>query len=218
MALFQDLTGRVFGRLTVLERAPRVDRRIRWKCRCACGTLVTVAGERLTVTDAPTRSCGCLQRERSADAKRTHGMKGTREYRAWKGMRQRCDNPANPAYHDYGERGITICARWQSFEAFYRDMGDCPSSTHSIDRKDNDGPYAPDNCRWATRIEQQRNTRRNRLITYNGQRKTMAEWSIDTGVSSAVLSHRLGKLKWPLERALMAQPSGKSRYRKRKMP
>lgn len=89
-----------------------------------------------------------------------HGHHGTRTYQIWKGMRQRCSNPNQPAYPDYGGRGIKVCARWESFDAFLADMGECPVGL-SIERQDNAGDYEPGNCSWESRTVQNRNSRRN---------------------------------------------------------
>ncbi len=109
----------------------------------------------------------------------------TREHRIWTAMRQRCLNPADRAYAYYGARGITVCERWSDFEAFLTDMGHCPSPDHQIDRINNDGPYSPDNCRWATRVEQMRNTRGVRAVVRSDgkQYATIVEAANDTNIS-----------------------------------
>lgn len=113
-------------------------------------------------------------------------------YSVWQGMKYRCNNPNAPAYKNYGGRGIKICMRWSnSFHNFLSDMGERPTSKHTLDRIDNDKGYSPDNCRWATRAEQGRNTRANRLVTYNGQTKPLIEWSEITGVNYGTLRSRL---------------------------
>jgi len=131
--------------------------------RCGCGT--EFEARTTNVNTGRTRSCGCLQRTRSAETLRKlrlrHGRTGTRLHRIWVAMRRRCDYPAGHNYAYYGGRGITVCARWRdSFESFAGDMGEPPTEHHSIDRIDPDGNYEPGNCRWATRSEQMRNTRR----------------------------------------------------------
>lgn len=158
---FIDETGNRYGRLLVLGKSPlQPTEHAYWLCRCECGTLVSVAGGQLR--KGRVRSCGCLNLD-SLRARRTHGKTiggHHRVFRIWNAMKQRCHNPKQPHYERYGGRGITVCEEWRnSFEAFYRDMGDPPSPAHSIDRIDNDRGYEPGNCRWATPLEQRHNRR-----------------------------------------------------------
>ena len=124
------------------------------------------------------------------------------EHAIWSSMRQRCDNPNNQAYHRYGGRGITVCERWQTFSNFVEDMGPRPPGLQ-LDRIDNDKGYSPDNCRWATPMENSHNTATNRRLTLDGVTKTLAEWGRDTGLSQPVITHRL-KAGWQLDKALTA--------------
>lgn len=120
-----------------------------------------------------------------------HGLSKTPEYRTWQGILQRCNNPASQAYSYYGGRGITVCERWQEFTNFYADMGARPSSGHTIDRIDSNGHYHPDNCRWATRLEQQRNTRRSRHIKLNGESMAIGEAVERSGVNRSTIIGRI---------------------------
>lgn len=119
-----------------------------------------------------------------------HGKHGTKTYQTWKSMRERCLCKTAKAYPRYGGRGITVCDRWDSFENFYADMGDRPEN-HSIERIDNNGPYSPENCKWATDIEQANNKRNNRLLTYGGKTQTVPQWARDLNIKQGTIAVRL---------------------------
>ena len=124
------------------------------------------------------------------------------EYRCWQSIKQRCLNPRSQQFHNYGERGITICSRWLvSFENFYTDMGRRPPGT-SIERIDNDGDYSPDNCRWATAAEQRVNQRNCNYIEYDGQKYVLTHLARLKNLDEQTLRYRLFVAKWPLEMAL----------------
>jgi hypothetical protein len=145
-----------------------------------------------------------------AGGKPTHGMSKTPEYKIWCGIKKRCLSPAEPAYARYGARGITICQAWQdSFEAFFADMGPRPSPKHTIDRRDNDGHYEPNNCRWATRSEQARNTSASVFLTIAGERVNITDVAGRYGVDPKMVQQRvrLGLADtWSLERLLTPPP------------
>ena len=163
MPAAKNLVGQEFGRLTVTERAGSRSGRVAWTCRCACGKTVEVVSHSLT--SGHTTSCGCWRNERNASTQVVHGharrgVKPTQTYRTWQAMMTRCYNPNVKSYKDYGGRGVQVCEQWHSFANFLTDMGERPPGT-TLDRKDNDRGYAPDNCRWATKAEQASNTRAN---------------------------------------------------------
>ena len=129
-----------------------------------------------------------------------HGMSRTSTYRTWSHMKGRCSNPNEARYKDYGGRGIKVCERWMKFENFLEDMGEKPDNK-TLDRIDNDGDYCPENCRWATIDQQSRNTRRSKIMTYNGKTQPMIDWAEELGISYAVLKTRTRR-GWTTERAL----------------
>ena len=132
-----------------------------------------------------------------------HGKSGTRCYWLWQNMMRRCYDNKNSAYGNYGGRGITVCARWHEFETFYADMGERPAG-HSLDRIENEPGYSLENCRWATRADQARNTRTNVMITRAGQTKTLAEWAEITGIPYSRI-HARKQLGWSDEELFLGK-------------
>lgn len=175
-----DLTGQIFGRLTVIKLHRSVPGSgFSWDCRCECGKEAVV--KTALLRNGGVRSCGCLMRDTARERHLQHGHNRsdarTGEYGSWAGAKTRCTNPNHPAFHNYGGRGISMCDRWlNSFELFLQDMGPKPTPQHSIDRINNDGNYEPGNCRWATSVEQGRNNRRTRMVELNGETRCIIEW------------------------------------------
>ena len=188
---FTPELGAKFGRWTVIEPAVKVKSKWCSVCRCDCGTERTVPHFRLV--HGTSKSCGCLQ----AEALTTHGFtagaikKHSHEYWIWNMVVQRCTNQNVPNWNDYGGRGITVCDRWLKFENFLDDMGFRPSTKHSLERRDNDAGYSPENCYWATRMEQGKNKRNNRWIEILGKRQHLAEWAREYNISHTLIIARL---------------------------
>lgn len=208
MGKFIDLTGQKFGRLTVIERTESSNKNIKWLCECECGGIVSVFGTDLK--SGKTQSCGCIASEILSERNFKHGLSQTRLCRIWRHMKERCFNPKCPAYHNYGGRGIAMSDEWvKSFQAFYDwAMENGYEENLTIDRIDNNGNYEPSNCRWVTRKVQANNMRVNHRLTYNGEDKTIAEWSDVTGIKQHTIIRRLG-LGWSVEKALTVLPKEK---------
>jgi hypothetical protein len=174
-----DLSGRVFGRLTAIAPVGRdKHRNILWGCRCVCGG--SVEARTGSLKSGNTTSCGCQRAEvcaaQGAARFTTHGLTNTPEHLAWQRMKQRCYDPNYPEFHYWGGRGITVCAEWlHDFEAFLAHLGPKPSPRHSLDRyPDKDGPYAPGNVRWATPKQQATNRRPPGSVTAMARREAQA--------------------------------------------
>lgn len=188
--------GERFERLVVVRPARSSNGRKRVWCVCSCGSRLIVHTSNLKRGN--TKSCGCLQRERSVAANTIHGYKGNETYIIWKGMRGRCQSKESK---NYGARGITVCSRWDSFENFLADMGERPEGL-TLEREDNDLGYSPSNCKWATYTEQGNNKRNNVRIEYNGQNLTYSEWSRVTGIPHQYIRGRIVRSGWSIERTL----------------
>ena len=183
-----DLTGKRFGRLVVLEmceeRAKGGD--VRWLCQCDCGNTTIAVGYSLK---NDTKSCGCYSRDILIYRNISHGMTGSREYRAWANMKTRCLNKND--YDGYRARGITIDDGWvNSFENFYADMGDCPEGL-SLDREDNDKGYSADNCRWADAYTQGNNRSDTKYINYRGKTLSYSQWDRELEAGRGTVAMRL---------------------------
>jgi hypothetical protein len=203
MGTANDLTGRVFGRLTVQQYAYTKNKKKWWLCVCLCGSTTHVKGAELTRTAYATKSCGCLHAERT----KTHGLTGTRTYRAWRAMLGRCYNTHVRAYKDYGGRGLKVQVKWHKFEAFVKDMGICPKG-FSLERINNEKGYVAGNCTWATQKQQNNNKRSSRRLTVGTLTATMAEWAEMLGCPRSTVRERLDR-GWPVEAACTLPPRGK---------
>src|SRR3990167_684076 len=204
-----DLTGQTFGRLTVLKKASS-GRRTYWLCHCSCGRETTVMRDNLIKKTSATVSCGCRRAEALKRTATKHGLSKRPEFKVWIGLIDRCSNKNYYSYDRYGERGISVCKRWQKFENFYDDMGSRPSPKHQIDRIDNDGNYEPRNCRWATHDEQMGNRSTSIVLDAFGRRQCIGQWERETGIDRRTLHRRMKKLGMTLEAAISARDG---RYR-----
>jgi hypothetical protein len=187
----RDLTGQRFGRLLVIAFSSIKDHMTKWLCICDCGNEKIVF--RGSLVSGATQSCGCLQKERVSKRNGVHFACDTLTYARWKGMFNRCSNPKTKDYPRYGGRGITVCERWNSFENFLADMGECPRKNMTLERNNSNENYSPSNCRWATHKEQNRNTSRNRFITYQGKTLCVGEWSEILGINYKSIMARLAR-------------------------
>lgn len=185
-----DITGWRSGLLTVLHPSPVRSKGNYWTCRCECGNTIEVLSG--NIRSEHTKSCGCLKKAIWLKARTSHDKSKLPEYKVWKGLRKRIHNPNDERYSSYGGRGLTVDPRWDaSFEVFLADMGRRPGSGYSVERLDNDKGYWPDNCRWATNKEQTNNRRSSRVLEYNGESRTLAQWAELTGIAQATLRRRI---------------------------
>lgn len=202
-----DMTDQRFGRLTVVGRESFCSGKTKWQCQCDCGQSTVVIGQLLR--NGKTRSCGCLRSDRAAETATRHGgyvgRKPTRTMRIWKNMIQRTCNPNCPAYARYGGTGITVCKTWQTFDAFVADMGEAPDGL-TLDRIDNNKGYDPDNCRWSTYAEQNRNKSNTKLLTLNGRTQVAADWIAELELTDAQVYKRIRR-GWNDEEVLLGRPS-----------
>lgn len=205
-----DLSGEKFGRWLVVRREPGVTNsgHARFHCRCECGNEGLVLGHQLR--RGTSLSCGCLRNDLSSQRMKKHGLSNHRLFPIWDSMMQRCYNPDNAAYANYGGRGITVCNRWHDVTHFIADNEALAKPRLTLDREDNDGPYSPENTRWATRATQALNRRSNVFLTHDGRTQTLFEWAREVGIRPRTLWQRI-KLEWPIEDALTMKVDASNR-------
>ncbi|GHT52920.1 hypothetical protein FACS1894106_2710 [Spirochaetia bacterium] len=193
MGKFIDLTGKRFGRLLVLQEGHKNTSDRYWYCRCDCGVEKFIGGHLLRRGTAV--SCGCYSVEKAREKATKHGLRGTRLYTIYANMKSRCYNKKNEHFKDYGGRGITICEEWKvDFMAFYTwAMVNGYRDDLTIDRKNSNGNYCPENCRWATQLTQVRNRRNNRQYIHDGLTLCISEWAERTGINANTLRRRLNR-------------------------
>ncbi|MBN2980114.1 hypothetical protein [Cohnella algarum] len=189
---FADLTGMKFGKLTVLQyHGKNKHNQPMWDCRCECGNKKVIRG----MGKIYAQSCGCLQREAASligkGAMFKHGDASAKLYRVWAAMKSRCQNPKTAAYKDYGGRGIRVCAEWDDYESFKEwALQTGYDGQLTLERKNVNGNYAPDNCKWISIADQQSNRRNNIRVEVNGELITLAELSRRTGILDKTLYSR----------------------------
>ena len=214
MPTFIDLTGQRFGRLLVIECVGRSkNQKSIWRCKCDCGKEKIILAASLR--NGRSQSCGCLHNELLIKTFTTHGLGNTRLASIKKGILKRCYKPKCKSYKGYGERGIYVCEEWlNNPSAFFEwSLSNGYEDHLSIDRIDNDGPYSPENCRWATQTEQANNTRRNRILTLNGVSQSPASWARELKVNVGTIYSRMHQ-NWTDEEILTI-PRGKKRKKER---
>ncbi len=209
----KDLTGKTFNRLTVIGYVGKSEKgsKSMWLCKCECGNNPIV--ESYCLTKEITKSCGCLSLEKTVARNTKHGMRNTRIYSIWKGMKNRCSTPTNVRYSSYGGRGITYDPRWKDFMNFYNDMSEGYGDDLSLDRTDVDGNYCKENCKWIPIGDQQSNKRTNVLVVYQGEEYKLIDLynKIKPDMSYNLLYNRIATKGWDVEIALHTKVDTKKR-------
>lgn len=195
-----------YGRLTVLERVKLPNQSNAYcKCLCECGNIKTIRETHLK--SGKIKSCGCLRAEMSSKRLKTHGDRRARLYSIWTNMKTRCSNPNAINYHLYGGRGIIVCHEWKNNYGAFRDWAftNGYADNLTIDRKDNDKGYYPENCRWCTYQEQARNTSKNHKIEFLGEEHCVAEWAEKFGIGRSTLLYRINVANMDFKQAVSGQ-------------
>lgn len=197
-----NLVGERFGRLVVIDKAESKSHHTRWLCLCDCGNKCIVHGTSLKTGN--TTSCGCYKKENAQKLYSSVRQNDKGLYAVWNGIKQRCSNPNNISYHNYGGRGIKMCSQWeQNYEAFYNwAMNSGYKKGLEIDRVDNNGDYCPENCRWVSHYVQANNKRNIKLYTINGVTKSLPQWCREYNQEYYLVRQRVDKLHWSIIDAL----------------
>jgi hypothetical protein len=198
MPKIKPMIGIKYNRLTALKEVRMGNRGMIYLFQCDCGNQKELCSS--AVRGGHSKSCGCFRVEITSKRNTTHGSINSSSYQTWQAMKTRCLNPNSPSYKNYGDRNITICDKWMSFEGFFEDMGERPYG-YSLDRIDNNKGYSKDNCRWATTAEQNRNTRQNKFLTKNGKTMCMRDWANETGIPYPTIQDRVRR-GWSDDRVL----------------
>lgn len=190
MSKIINMVGERYERLLVTSRADNnKSGRAMWNCLCDCGKTKAIIG--VTLRNGRSKSCGCIRSEMNTERLTIHGMAQSPEYSVWVAMIQRCTNPNNKEFENYGDRGISVCERWvNSFSNFIKDMGERPTHRHSIERVDNNTGYSPENCAWATMTEQSKNKRTTIFCTINGVKKPLVDWAREYCIDPGLIRDR----------------------------
>lgn len=191
-----------FGRWTVLYRIPGLtkNRAVQYMCKCSCGTIKPVLGYKLRLKEST--SCGCFAKEQSSKRMITHGLTKHPLFSIYLSMHSRCYNQNNHAYPRYGGRGIYVCRRWHSVIKFIQDNELKTKKGLTIDRRDNNGPYSPNNTRWVDRQTQAMNRTNNDIVTYKNKSQPLFQWAYDLGLPPKTLWARIHRYNWSVEKAL----------------
>lgn len=199
MGKFIDLTGGKYNRLTVLGRAENTGRGVAWICQCDCGNITIVKTQKLK--SGLTKSCGCYQRDMMKHRNYTHGKSKERIYRTWAGMIARCKTKSATGYEHYGGRGIKVYDEWNDFVKFYEwAKNNGYDDTMSIERKDVDGNYCPENCIFIPMSEQVNNQKRTHFIEYKNEKHNVVQWAEILSMSDKTLMSRI-RAGWSIDRA-----------------
>lgn len=198
----KDISGQKFGRLTAIRRAgANISGQAMWECLCECGKTHVTCGA--TLRNGTVVSCGCYNREASGKRAFVHGRSAHPLYEPWKSMHERCRERNKEHRERYADRNIAVCPEWSDVNTFIRDMEPTwvPNQRLTLERKDNNLGYSPDNCRWADMTEQNNNKENNHPVTYLGRTQNISQWGRELNLSGDVISGRL-RIGWTVEKAM----------------